>query len=375
MSERGSIYRFVKPEEQKSKHPLSFLNKDYCSLTKWKNEAREKISELLHYSPEKCALDPETVEIIEMGEYTQEKVYFSSSPEIRIPAYVLIPKKTELPAPGVVDLHDHGGMYYWGKDKLVATEKENPLLREFRKKHYSGESVAIGLVRRGYVVVVIDAFYFGERRLELDFTSKECAVQFNNLEKGSSEWIKLSNDIAREKENLVAKNIFLTGLTWPGILFWDDMRTVDYLISRSEVDPERIGCIGLSIGGYRAAHLAGLDSRIKVSSVIGWMCTYGTLLGNYLENHTWMIYIPGLYKYLDLPDVASLTAPNALLCINGSQDRLFPLQGVKKAYERIRGVYSKIGAHEKFKGMIFDAPHEFNILMQKVAFEWIDKWI
>ena len=153
------------------------------------------------------------------------------------------------------------------------------------------------------------------------------------------------------------------------------MRTVDYLISRSEVDPERIGCIGLSIGGYRAAHLAGLDSRIKVSSVIGWMCTYGTLLGNYLENHTWMIYIPGLYKYLDLPDVASLTAPNALLCINGSQDRLFPLQGVKKAYERIRGVYSKIGAHEKFKGMIFDAPHEFNILMQKVAFEWIDKWI
>lgn len=375
MSERGSIYRFVKPEEQKSKHPLSLLNKDYCSLTKWKNEAREKISELLHYSPEKCALDPETVEIIEMGEYTQEKVYFSSSPEIRIPAYVLIPKKTEFPAPGVVALHDHGGMYYWGKDKLVATEKENPLLREFRKKHYSGESVAIGLVRRGYVVVVIDAFYFGERRLELDFTSKECAVQFNNLEKGSSEWIKLSNDIAREKENLVAKNIFLTGLTWPGILFWDDMRTVDYLISRSEVDPERIGCIGLSIGGYRAAHLAGLDSRIKVSSVIGWMCTYGTLLGNYLENHTWMIYIPGLYKYLDLPDVASLTAPNALLCINGSQDRLFPLQGVKKAYERIRGVYSKIGAHEKFKGMIFDAPHEFNILMQKVAFEWIDKWI
>ena len=90
---------------------------------------------------------------------------------------------------------------------------------------------------------------------------------------------------------------------------------------------ERVGCMGLSIGGFRAAHLAGLDSRIKAAVVAGWMTTYDSLLKDHLRAHTWMIYVPGQLPFLDLPDVASLNAPNPLLIANCSQDVLFPLLG------------------------------------------------
>lgn len=96
--------------------------------------------------------------------------------------------------------------------------------------------------------------------------------------------------------------MFEAGVTWSGVMFLDDIRTVDYLVTRPEVDPERIGCCGLSVGGFRAAWLAGLDARIKAAVVVGWMSTAGEMLESKLTSISFWKTVRGLYHYMDLPD-------------------------------------------------------------------------
>ena len=96
-------------------------------------------------------------------------MYFNTTPDLRVPAYVLVPKGPRpAPAPAIVALHDHGGFYLWGKEKLVEIDDEHPVLTEFKQRYYGGRSIATDLARQGYVVVVIDMFYWGERRMLLD---------------------------------------------------------------------------------------------------------------------------------------------------------------------------------------------------------------
>src|SRR5262249_7594783 len=141
------------------------------------------------------------------------------------------------------------------------------------------------------------------------------------------------NQRASQSEQLVGRTIYAAGFTWAGVMFWDDVRTIDYLIHRPEVDPNRIGCVGLSVGGLRSCHLAALDDRIKAAVVVGWMASYPAQLRTKVRNtigHTKLV--PGLMRYLDYPDVAALAMPAALLVINGSRDTLFDLDGVRTCF-------------------------------------------
>jgi dienelactone hydrolase len=175
--------------------------------------------------------------------------------------------------------------------------------------------------------------------------------------------------------SLVATGLFEASITWAGVMFLDDIRTVDYLVTRPEVDPQRIGCCGLSVGGFRSAHLAGLDGRIKAAVVVGWMSTYGSMLQNKLTSIGFMKVVPGLYHYMDLPDVVSLTVPGGLMVIHGTRDQLFPPEGVQDSFAKIAAVYRKAGVPERFQGVTYDGPHEFNSRMQEKAFAWLDRWL
>jgi len=159
-------------------------------------------------------------------------------------------------------------------------------------------------------------------------------------------------------------------------MFTDDVRTVDYLITRPEVDPDRIGCVGLSVGGLRSCHLAALDDRIKAAVVVGWMASYPAQLKSRI-GHTigFTKLVPGLMRYLDYPDVASLAMPSALLVINGSKDGLFDLGGVRACFTKLSACYAKAGVSEKFRGRLYDTPHEFNTEMQQEAWEWLARWV
>ena len=368
----GSLFPFIQ-SQARTDFPLSFLKDEFREVTGWKTVAREKLLELLHYRPAPCDLRAEVVEKTEHDGYTREKIYFNTTPDLRVPAYLLVPMDAKLPAPGIVALHDHGGYYLWGKEKLVESEGEHPHLREFKRGAYAGKSIAAELARRGYVVLVIDMFYWGERRMLLD----EDAADWRHPDRGiTNERIQAFNRRSGESEQLVGRTIYSAGFTWAGVIFWDDIRSVDYLVSRPEVDGNRIGCVGLSVGGLRSCHLAALDDRIKAAVVVGWMCSFPPQLKAHVRNtigHTKLV--PGLYRYLDYPDVASLAMPAAMLVINGSKDGLFERDGVREAFEKLTACYRKAGVPEKVATRLYEAPHEFNLQMQAEAWDWIARWL
>jgi len=371
-SDVGSLFPFIQ-RQAKSDHHLSFLNSRFKDLSAWKRAARGKIFELLHYSPASCRTEAETVEVKQEDGYRREKVYFNTTPDVRVPAYVLIPNGLTKPAPGIVALHDHGGFYLWGKEKLVETANEHPALTEFKKDAYSGKSIASQLARQGYVVIVIDMFYWGERRMLLDDDPPDWRLPANGI---TSQRVTAFNRRGGENEALVGRTIFAAGFTWAGVIFWDDICSVDYLVSRPEVDKNRIGCVGLSVGGLRSCHLAALDDRIKAAVVVGWMCSFPRQLQKHIRHtigHTKLV--PGLYRYLDYPDVASLAMPSALLVIHGRKDTLFEPTGVQEAFDKVSACYQKAGVPGKFRARLYDTPHEFNSEMQAEAWDWLKQWV
>jgi dienelactone hydrolase len=370
-SDIGSLYPFVKSQAVAGEFPLSFLQKEFADVAAWKRVARGKLLDLLHYAPPPCDPRAETVERVDRGEYFQERVLFNTTPDIRVPAFVLIPKNVPLPAPGIVALHDHGGFYLWGKEKLVALDDEHPVLTDFKRELYAGRSIACDLARAGYVVVVTDMFYWGERRMVLADDAPDWRERPRSITK---ERIEAFHRRSSEGEQLLGRTIFSAGLTWAGVMFWDDVRTVDYLLTRPEVDPRRIGCVGLSLGGVRSAHVAALDDRIKAAVVVGWMTSFPAQLKRRVTNtigHTKLV--PGLYRHLDYPDVASLAMPTPLLVINGSKDDLFEPAGVRASFEKLAACYQKAGVPELLRTRLYDAPHEFNREMQAEAWSFLEK--
>jgi dienelactone hydrolase len=372
-SDVGSLFPFIESQAVRGEFPLSFLRDEFHDTMTWKRRARGKLKELLHYDPPRCEPRPEVVARVDRDGYVRETVYFNTTPDVRVPAYVLVPKELKGRAPGIVALHDHGGMYFWGREKLVEGDGEHPVLADFKQRAYAGRSIASELARRGYVVVVIDMFYWGERRMLLvgdaaDWRERPATIRPARVAE--------FNRRAGELEPLVARTIYAAGFTWSGVMFTDDIRTVDYLVTRPEVDPDRIGCVGLSVGGLRSCHLAALDDRIKAAVVVGWMASYPAQLKCRIR-HTigFTKLVPGLMRYLDYPDVAALAIPSALLVINGSQDGLFDLDGVRGCFIKLCACYTKAGVAERFRGRLYAAPHEFHAEMQQEAWEWLARWL
>ncbi|HJN16485.1 MAG TPA: hypothetical protein QGH10_13360, partial [Armatimonadota bacterium] len=125
-AQTGSLHPLLRATADRSDLPLSFLQPNFRNLNAWKRKARKTALELLHYDPPTCPPDVEVVERVDCGEYIREKMYFNTTPDIRVPAYLLLPKGGPERKPAVVALHDHGGFYVWGKEKIVETEDENP---------------------------------------------------------------------------------------------------------------------------------------------------------------------------------------------------------------------------------------------------------
>jgi dienelactone hydrolase len=366
----GNLYPFIQKQADRSTFELSFLRGTFPDLATWQKAARARVLQQLFYLPEPVAPVPDIVRREDRGDYVEESLTFQTTPDLRVPACVLLPKTTKRPAPGVLLLHCHGGFYVWGKEKVVEHDDEHPVLREFKQESYEGKSIATELVRRGYVVMTIDMFYWGERRMLLD----DDPPSYRDPRTMTKEEIAAFNGRAQQAESLVARSLFAAGITWPGVMLWDDLRSLDYLAGRPEVDQRRLACVGLSVGGYRSFVLAALDPRIKAAVDVGWMSSLGTHIRRHIVNSIGLTFhIVGLYRYLDLPDLAALIAPRSLLVINGSRDQLFPQEGVRAAFDKIEQCFRKAGVPERQQCHLYDAPHEFNRRMQADAWEWLER--
>jgi dienelactone hydrolase len=364
----GSLAPFIRSQSKQA--TLSFLRPQFDDLSIWKASARSALLTHLAYSPEPTPPNPQLVSRADRGAYFEETLWFSTAPNVRVPAYLLIPKNGKLPAPAVVALHDHGAFFLWGKEKLVESDHEHPSLSKFKANFYSGRSIASDLAARGYVVIVIDMFYWGERRLLLDTDPAD----FRDRSLMSEAQVREFNARSAQLVDLTSRALAVAGVTWPGVTLWDDIRTLDYLVTRPEVDPNRIGCIGLSIGGFRAAHLAALDSRIKASIIVCWMTSFSRQLDR-LNGIDYVNIIPGLYHKLDYPDVVPMGMPAATLVISSAQDKLFDEAGLRESTAKLRACYEKAGIPQKLQYTLYPAPHEFNAEMQREAWDWFRNWL
>jgi len=361
---------------------LCYLDPKWSSLDDWKQVARPVFRSLLGYSPEALPVTTELVRREQREGFTIEVINIAATREYHIPARVLVPDRFRGRRPAVVAMHCHSGKYTAGHEKIISSPAEVATLTEFRRETY-GRPWAEALACRGYIVIVIDAFYFGERRLRVEEMNParlypEARAAFATSQavaRGSAKWHAAVDRVCGHYEHLTAKTLFAAGGSWPGVLVWDDVRSVDYLVTRPDVDPERIGAVGLSIGGFRTALLAAADPRIKVASVTGWMTEFAQQLRNHLFHHTWMVYMPGLYRALDLPDVAGMIAPGSLLVQQCQQDLLYPMSGMRGAVDKLEQIYLKAGIPKRFHGSFYDVPHSFLPDMQDEAFSWLDRWL
>src|SRR2546427_7534622 len=244
-SELGNLYPFIKEEQQRTRQSLAFLNRRPKDLEAWKAECREKVFAALVYRPVPSQPDATIVERVDRGDYIRERLTFHTAPNVTVPAYLLVPKRAKLPAPAVIALHDHSGFYYWGKEHIIETENEHPALTAFRQRPYDGVSYPATLARHGYVVLTIDMYYFGDRRLVLDEDLERGVNDHSKVE--SEETINQINDRNGKMEHLIYKNMIDAGITWAGVLAWDDIRSIDYLVTRPEVDARAGDAAGVNL--------------------------------------------------------------------------------------------------------------------------------
>lgn len=372
----GQFYPEVQEYANNRSMSGSYLAKDWPEPEQWRIQGRAKMMELLSFSPSPAPLNPEITETVKKDGYIRYKVRYNITPQRKTEAFLLIPDGLTKPAPAVIALHDHGGFYYYGKEKITETENQPAILKEFINDAYGGRTYADELARHGFVVLCPDAFYFGSQRIETSLLPESFLRDYPDLKSSDkNKSIAAFNNFCNSYENIMARYIFGSGTTWPGILFHGDRVSVDYLLTRPEVDPARIGCIGLSIGGFRSAHLFGLDPRISVCVDAGWMTSYSRQLDTHLRHHTWMIYVPRQLEFLDLPDVVALGSPKPLMIINCKKDGLYSVDAMKSAEEKIGAIYEKINAPDHFIAKWYDVPHSFNTGMQDDAIQWLEKWL
>jgi dienelactone hydrolase len=242
--------------------------------------------------------------------------------------------------PAILYCHWHGGQYDNGKQELLHT-KDTPIL--------PGPTFA----RHGYAVLGIDACCFGERNGE----GPDGAAQ-----KGSA------------GELSAAKFCLWAGRSLWGVMMRDDRMALDYLCSRPEVDAERIGVTGMSMGSTRAWWLMALDERLKAAVCVACMTRYEDLIRHEaLKAHGIYYFVPGMLERFDSEAVMALAAPRPMLFMTGDQDGGSPVDGVKALGSKVAEFYRLGNATANFESVIYPGvEHVYLPEMWERNVRWMD---
>jgi len=296
----------------------------------------------------------------------------------RTHAWLLKPAGTTGRLPGIVALHDHGAFKFYGKEKIAAGPEEMPdIIKVHQHEYYGDRPYANALAREGCVVLVADAFLWSSRRIPLETIPEETRQMAATHRQWSFQTMYPQgkevdyNAAAMLGEDVIEKYCALLGTTFAGVVSYEDRVMANYLASRPEVDPQRIGCIGLSGGGCRSAMLGATSDRIKARVVVGMMSTYAGLLDRNVVSHTWMFFPTGWPRYGDWTDMAAARAPSPLLVQYNLQDELFSEAGMRAADKRLAEHYRSVDAPLNYRGEFYPGKHKFDLEMQAVAFQWL----
>jgi dienelactone hydrolase len=357
---------------------LSFRNPAFSArnLADWRRQARKRLADCL-LVPENGGVPRAQVQHqfqydgLDIEHLTWQLPYGPPTEAI-----LLKPSGVKGPLPAVLALHDHGGKKYFGWRKICRiSDDTHPMMRLHQTLYYGGVPWANELAKRGYVVLIHDSFAFGSRRVRVTDVPAVIRGELQEQNPEDDAEIEAYHRWASNHEHLMAKSLFCAGTTWPGVFLGEDQRALDYLCSRPEVDRKRVGCAGLSGGGLRTVYLGGADDRIACAVCVGMMTTWRDYLLNKCHTHTWMIYIPGLARDLDYPEILGLRVPLPTLVQSDNHDQLFTLPEMQRADQMLAQVYHKAKAPDRYRGTFYPGPHKFDRLMQKEAFDWFDQWL
>jgi len=355
---------------------LSFRRKEFSNIEDWRSLAKTAVMKRMAIpnigsTPQVMVNKKYTYDGLHIEELTWQLPYGRPTEAI-----LLKPENAKGKLPGILAFHDHSGNKYFGTKKITRTsDQQHPSMVELQKEIYEGIAWANEIAKRGYVVLVNDAFPFASRRVMMQDVPEELRHGLTDDDPENPANIDKYNQWAGQHEHIMAKSLFCAGTTWPAVFFIEDQKALDILCARDDVDKERVGCGGLSGGGMRTVFMGGLDPRIKCAITVGFMTTWKDFLLYKTVNHTWMVYVPLLPNELDFPEILGLRAPLPSMVLCDEQDDLYTMEGMNDAEKILKEVYAKAGAENKFKCSYYPGPHKFDKKMQADAFDWFDKWL
>jgi len=288
----------------------------------WKQQAKEKLTELLGLPLEKGACKVEQEYDVVEEAYRNIRFLVETEPGYTVPCHLLIPTEPKEKMPLTICLSGHGGGMHvsLGKARREADEKT---LAEWPERAMGKRAV-----RMGRCALVIEARNFGESSLEGIGTSCKEA----------------------------AKIAILMGRTVIGERVWDAMRILDAVLEAFPfIDSSDIACTGNSGGGTATYYLAAMDERITLAAPSCSVCTYEASIA--AMPHCMCNHIPYIRKYFEMGDLAGLIAPRKLIVAAGAQDPIFPIDGVHKAFDTISEIYETFGVKEKAALVVGELGH------------------
>lgn len=287
----------------------------------WRHALREKLHSLLAPWPDPVPLAPEVLEITDAGDHWREEIVLQSHEGMEISCYLLRPKGSAGPGPAILALHGHGN----GKRDTAGVIA-----------NASGQGYGLEMVRAGYVVLTFDFFPFGDRQETEHNAMPGFEYPCNSTLIRALLW----------GYNLLTLNLF------------DARRALDYMETRPEIDPTRIGVMGCSYGGTTSMYTAILDRRIKALVL---SCSLGEYAGHGIEldELCGSQVVPGILQWAEMGDVAGLLAPLPLLVESAHHDNCFPWPYTEPTLARLRQIYRIAGAGERLTIHLYEDGHRY----------------
>lgn len=329
-------YNFLRKWGERTKPSMVFEGRTPKDVETWSRRLKAKIREQLLEFPEPADLKPKFLGAEEQETFRREKWIIQTERDCFMPLYLLVPRGIKGKAPAILCCHGHGP---YGKDPIAGVHfNDGERMAQIRSANYNyGEQMA----QRGYVTICPDWRSFGER------------IAYGKSDHCNQHFIQH----------------LLLGRTLLGANVFDGMRAIDFLLTRREVDAERIGCMGLSFGGTMTTYMTLLEDRIRAADII----CYATTTMHYAINRTNICgsqFVPGIYRYADVGDIIAAICPKPLLIESGNSDTCFWIHSAMEAHEKVRTVYRTAGVEDRLWIEIFPGEHRF---AGGKAFEFFDR--
>ncbi|MBN1900340.1 acetylxylan esterase [Candidatus Sumerlaeota bacterium] len=293
--------------------------------------ARERLWSLLGDLPPQREITSRKIFEEETKYYKLEKIILDLNGVEPVPAFFVKPKYPKGPFPAILYSHVHGGEYTKGKEELIEG------WRSLQKPPYAEE-----FAKRGWAALAIDCWNFGERN-----SRAESALFKEMLWKGQVLW---------------------------GMMVFDSIRALDYLCSREDVDSNRIGALGMSMGSALSWWVAALDERISVCVDICCLTDFQALMEtNGLDKHGLYYYVPGLLKHFTTARINELIVPRRHLSLAGLKDPLTPVSGLDVIDEYLKKAYEREGAPDFWKLIREESGHEETPRMRSEILSLLEK--